>query len=119
MNAFKANLVNSISLILVGLAGYFLSETPSFTALIPVFAGILLLLLSKGIQKSSRVQAHVAVVLTVLIFFSLIMPLKGAINREHGAAIFRVIIMMATSVFAMIYFVKSFVDARRTRQGKI
>ena len=50
MNASKANLINSISLIGFGLWGYF--EVTSPTALIPVGFGLILLLCYNGVKKS-------------------------------------------------------------------
>ena len=41
MNSFKANVINSLSLIFIGLWGYF--EVVSPTALIPVIFGVILL----------------------------------------------------------------------------
>ena len=115
MNASKANLINAATLIIAGLFGYFLSNNPSPTALIPVFAGIVILLFYWGIKKSSKIQAHIAVLLTLVILISLYMPLKGAIARDNSGAIARVLIMMGTGVLALIYFIKSFIDARRNR----
>lgn len=116
MNAYKANLINAIALIIIGLFGYFSSETPSHTALIPVGAGIILVILSFGMKKHSRTQAHIAVMITFLVLIALIMPLLGAINRGDNSALIRVIIMMLTSLLAMLFFVKSFIDARRVKK---
>lgn len=115
MNIYKANLVNALSLIIIGLTGYFLSANPSHTSLIPVGAGVILVLLSGGIKRHSRTQAHVAVIITFLVLIALIMPLLGAINRNNVPAIVRVAAMMFTSLLAMFYFVKSFIDARRIK----
>ena len=65
MNASKANLINSISLIAFGLWGYF--EVTSPTALIPVGFGVVLLLCYNGVKTQNKVVAHIAVLLTLVI----------------------------------------------------
>lgn len=112
MKPYMANLINSIVLILLGLWSYFGSETPSMTALIPTFVGVVLLVMVKPMQKGNRVVAHIVVVLTLILLVALIKPLTGALNRESQIGIIRVVVMMATSLIAMIVFIKSFVDAR-------
>ena len=53
MNSFKANIINSIILIAVGLWGYL--ESSSGTAIIPVLFGWVLLFCSPGIKKENKV----------------------------------------------------------------
>ena len=111
MNASKANLINSISLIGFGLWGYF--EVTSPTALIPVGFGLILLLCYNGVKNQNKIIAHVVVLLTLVILLALVgMRLPKSIETG-GVGLYRVLAMCATSVFAMIYFVKSFIEARR------
>ena len=111
MNASKANLINSISLIGLGLWGYF--EVTSPTALIPVGFGLVLLLCYNGVKNQNKIIAHVAVLLTLVILLALVgMRLPKSIETG-GAGLYRVLAMCATSVVAMVYFVKSFIEARR------
>ena len=111
MNASKANLINSISLIAFGLWGYF--EVTSPTALIPVGFGVVLLLCYNGVKTQNKVVAHIAVLLTLVILLALIgMRLPKAIE-SGGIGLFRVLAMCATSLIAMVYFVRSFIEARR------
>jgi len=113
-----ANLINAIALIVLGLMGYFLSESPSKTALIPVGFGVALLACYPGVRKHNKAIAHVAVLLTLIIVVALVMPLRGAVNREDFGAIVRVTLMIASSVFAMIVFVRSFIAARRSQAAE-
>ena len=62
MNASKANLINSISLIGFGLWGYF--EVTSPTALIPVGFGLILLLCYNGVKNQNKIIAHIVGTLT-------------------------------------------------------
>lgn len=115
MNAATASLLNAILLIGLGAWGYFSSDNPSNTALIPVGFGVILLLLNAGVRKENKVIAHVAVVLTLLVLLGLVMPLKGSIDRGNTLAIIRVAVMLLSTIMAMIYFIKSFKDAKRAR----
>jgi len=112
---YIANLINSIALITLGLWGYFGSTTPSVTALIPVIFGALLLLSNFGVKKENKIIAHIAVTLTLLILFGLFKPLSGAIEKGNSIAIFRVMIMLITTIVALASFIMSFINARKAR----
>jgi hypothetical protein len=114
MSPSKVNLLNSISLIAMGIWGYFDVSSP--TALIPVIFGVIILVcvfLSNKKPELNKVVAHIAVVLTLVILLSLLgMRLPKSIETG-GVGLIRVLIMSATCALAVIFFVKSFVDARR------
>ena len=112
---YQASAINSISLILIGGFGYLQSNSPSPTALIPVFFGAILLIINPKVKKQQKIASHLAVIFTILIFFGLIKPLLGAMNRSNYPSIFRVLTMMISSLFAFISFVKSFIEVRKTR----
>ena len=113
MNSYKANLINSSTLIIIGLWGYF--ESSSVTALIPVVFGVILFLCSKGVKSQNKLIAHIAVLLTLIILLSLVgMRLPKSIE-SGGLGLLRVFSMIATSTLAMIFFVKSFIDARKNK----
>ncbi len=115
MKASTASLLNAIILISMGLWGYFESESKAITALIPVIIGIILLLVNKGVKNENKALAHVAVLLTFLILLGLIKPLMGAFERENTYAIIRVLLMIISSLWAMISFIKSFISARKNK----
>jgi hypothetical protein len=115
MNAANANMLNAVVLIAMGAWGYFSSESPSPTALIPVFIGAILFVMTNSIRVHNKVVAHIAVVLTLLILVALVKPFTAAMGRSDTMAMARVGIMMLTSLISMIYFVKSFIDARKSK----
>lgn len=117
MKPFQANLVNAAVLIILGLWGYLASETPSPTALIPVGFGVIFALATPPFKKENKVVAHIIVLLTLLIIIALFMPLRGALGRGDTMAAARVGIMIATSVVAMVIYIKSFIDARKAREA--
>ena len=115
MKANIVSLINSIVLISMGLWGYFESDSRPITALIPVIAGVILLLINSGVKKENKIAAHVAVLLTLLIIIGLVRPFLGALNRGNIAGIIRVSVMILTSLWAMFTFVQSFISARKSR----
>lgn len=115
MKSHLALLLNAILLILLGSWAYLASDDPSITALIPVFAGIILLLLFKGVKAGNKIAGHIAVVVTFLILAGLIKPLLGALDRADDMAISRVGIMMLSSLYSLIIFVREFIRVRRSK----
>lgn len=115
MKVHTISLLNSATLIAMSAWGYGASESPSVTALIPLFFGLMLVLCYQGIKTQNKVIAHAAVLLTLVVLVALFMPLKGAIGRSDTAATVRVALMMLTSAFSMGYFIKSFIDARKEK----
>ena len=115
MKSHVASLINAALLILLGSWGYFASDNPSFTALIPVIAGVILLLLNKGIRTSNKIVGHIAVLITLIMLIGLIKPLTGALERDDLMAILRVVIMLASTLFALIIFIKDFIQVRKAR----
>lgn len=118
MKVHIANLINSSVLIIIGLSGYFLSESPSFTAFIPVIAGAILIAFTKGMKNHNKLIAHIVVTITLLVLIALLKPLFGAIERNDSSAIIRVLLMIMTSLYAMIAYIKSFIDARKSNTAQ-
>ena len=123
MKTFQANLINSLTLILMPLWAYLTyegtAEKPeqSITALIPLFLGIILFLCNNGIKKENKVIAHIAVVVTFIALLGLFMPLKAAIAEDRTLSVVRVAIMLFTGMLAMITFVRSFIANRKSKQS--
>lgn len=117
MNAFKANLLNAIVLIAMGIWGVLdaynaSGEAMSKTAFIPIIAGIILLICSPWMAKENKTVAHLVVILTFLLLISLVVrPLLTA----TGMAKVRVIIEVISCTVAMIFFIRSFIAARKNR----
>ncbi|MCA1745298.1 MAG: hypothetical protein LC643_06270 [Bacteroidales bacterium] len=101
----------------LGIWAYMVSETPSVTALIPFIFGVLLLALNPGVKKEHKLASHLAVLLTILVTIGLFMPLTAALGRDDMAALARVLVMLLSSIAAIVWFVKSFIDIRRARRG--
>ena len=112
MKTTQANLLNSLTLIALGLWGYFDVNSP--TALIPVFFGGILLLCNNGIKNENKVIAHVAVLFTLLLLIALVGMRLPKSLESGGIGLYRVIAMILTSTIAMISFVRSFIANRKS-----
>ncbi|MEM6677818.1 MAG: hypothetical protein AAF675_08100 [Pseudomonadota bacterium] len=114
MKAHTASLINALVLI-AGSVWAVLAGVSSVTAMIPAAFGIALLLCYTGVKAENKLIAHIAAVLTLIVVVALFMPLSGAIGRGDMVSATRVGLMQASAIFAMVFFIKSFVDARRRR----
>ena len=121
MKTYQANLINSLMLILMPLWAYVTFEASAekainATAFIPLFLGVILLLCNRGIKNENKTIAHIAVVLTLIaIVGNVSKPLLTAIQDGRVLSIFRVSVMLLTSILAMITFIKSFIANRANK----
>ena len=114
-NIQKFNLVNSVALVSMSAWGYL--DTSSFTALIPAFFGVILLILGTMLtnEKLVKLSAHLLVLFTILILLALVIQVLPGVVERGGIGLIRVILMISTSAIAMIVFIKSFIDNRKSR----
>ena len=109
------NLINSIALISMSVWGYI--DTNSFTALIPAVFGVILLLLGTMLtnEKLVKLSAHLVVLFILFILVALVVQVLPGVVERGGIGLIRVILMISTSAIAMIVFIKSFIDNRKSR----
>ncbi len=127
MKPYVANLINAIVLLVISLWAFYSGMPPEdaapeikppYTALIPAAFGIVLLLCTPLLKKENKAVAHIVVLLTFLLIISLVAkPLISQIEQGDPVGIFRVGLMILTSVIAMASFIKSFRDARKARNS--
>ena len=119
MTVEKMNLINALTLVILGLWGFIDVNTPSletgisWTALIPVFFGVILLLCHKGIKNGSKVIAHISVALTLLILIALVGKRLPKSIENGGIGLFRVAAMSVISLLAFVSFIRSFIENRK------
>lgn len=114
----STTIVFGLLLVVLGLAGYFLSGAASPTALIPAFFGIVLLVLG-FVARAENLRKHAmhAAAAVALIGFvgALASLLRAPMETRSAIANFSQIAMaLLTAVFVALC-VKSFRDARRAR----
>ena len=107
-------------LIALGLIGYFGTSMVSWTALIPAFFGLPLVVLGAlALQEGWRKHAmHAAIVVGLIGFlggaFSFIRPFLSGGEMKPMAATMQALMALTCAVFVGLG-VKSFIDARRAR----
>ena len=115
----STTIVFGLLLTLLGGAGYFLTGTSSFTALIPAVFGLLLVALGFiGRNEASRKHAmHAAATVALVGFVGALMSLlrTPAGVRSTVAVGSQVAMVLLTGIF-IVLCVKSFIDARRARK---
>ncbi len=121
-------IVCGVLLILLGLGGYLYGMadggSASLTALIPALFGLILAALGAAAQKSENLRKHImhgAVVIGLLGFLAtassfLKIPALLAGTAERPGAVVSQLIMSLICLVFVILCVKSFTDARRTRE---
>ena len=117
MKAHTASLANAIVLIGCSLWAFVAIGGTSWTALIPGAFGVALLLCYRGIRAENKLIAHIGAVLTLVILIALYMPLSSALESGALGSIVRSLAMVISTLVAMVFFIKSFRDARRARAG--
>jgi len=111
-----------VALIIVGLAGYFLTGAASLTALIPAAFGIVIALagLIARDERKRKHAIHAAVVIALLAFLGTIRGLLqiGDVFAGTAARPAAVISQSVTALLTLGYIalaVRSFISARRSR----
>ncbi|MEO1434109.1 MAG: hypothetical protein AAFV80_01140 [Bacteroidota bacterium] len=120
MKPYQINLVNAIVLILIGLWGAQASDAitgdGSKTAFIPVIFGVIFLACHPMFKKENKAVAHIVVLFTFLFIVAMAgKPLPAAINSGDNMRILRTVLMILSSVVAMVIYIKSFRDARKAK----
>jgi hypothetical protein len=115
MKPTTANYLNAIILIGAGIYGYFLlplgpDEKRSVTALIPAFSGIVFLILGFIWSSKPKIAAHIAATLALVLIIMCIMRFVKI--PEWGAKKNVFLVCILSNVFALIVFVRSFINAR-------
>ncbi|MBI45042.1 MAG: hypothetical protein CMG66_02615 [Candidatus Marinimicrobia bacterium] len=108
----KAALLNSLVLILIGIISYYYNSI-SVTALIPVFLGVPIFLCYIFYEKNNKVFAHIGMTFMLLAFVGLFKPIMGSITRSDIYATLRIGLMQLVSLYSMVCFITSFIEARK------
>ena len=125
MKVEKMNLINALTLVILGLWGFIDVNTPSldtgisWTALIPVAFGAVLLLCNKGVKNANKLISHITVIVTILVLIGLVKPftaqfIKVDIHSDIG--LLRVYSMMVFCFLTLISFIGSFIENRKKGQ---
>jgi len=100
---------NAIVLIVLGIGGYFTSETKSMTAFIGPVIGIILIFLAIPAKKENAVASHIAVGLTAIAAAAIL--IRGI---QSGSAL--ILIMGIVTVTAFIFYIANFFIRKKMRE---
>ncbi len=119
MKPIAANFLNAFILIIAGIYGYFFlplgpEEKRSVTALIPAFSGLVFLLLGFIWPRNSKLAAHIAATLALVLIVMCLMRFLKIEGWNDKKTIFLVCIL--SNLFALFVFVRSFIQARVLRK---
>jgi len=110
-------------LVLIGILGYVngvMTNHASFTALIPAFFGIVLLLLGVFARKSEGLRKHLmhaAIIVALVGFLASAGRLVARLGElSYNAAVVSQVSMALVCLLFVILAVKSFIDARRRKE---
>ena len=113
-------IVFGLVLTLIGFAGYFLTGTSSFTALIPAAFGLLLLVLG-FIARSDAARKHAmhAAAAVALVGFvgALMSLLRTPAGVRSAVAVYSQLAMVVLTGLFVVLCVRSFIAARRARKA--
>lgn len=107
------SLINAAALIGLSLWGFYGSETPSNTALIPAFVGAILIALNPGVRKENKTISIIVFAISIVLLGALIKPFMGAMDREDNGAMIRVIWMIVTTILAIAAFVNYYLELKK------
>lgn len=113
----KVNLVFSIFLIAIALFGLFaryLDEGDwQITAMIPAVFGVVLLPMTGGIKRDSRIIGHIAATVVVILFISMIAMFfrEGGLMLTRKNVIFQLITLF--SIYYIIINIRYFIRRRK------
>ncbi len=113
-----------IVLILIGLIGYLdgiCTGRASVTALIPAFFGIVMLILGIIARSSETLRKHLMHAAVIIALLGFILPAGRVISKigelSFSAAAISQISMALVCLIFVIIAIRSFIDARRQRNG--
>lgn len=108
-------------LILEGLFFYFITGTTSFTALIPSFFGLPLVLVGYMAQiqpEKNHFWMHIAVSFGLLTFLGGGMAIKGVLDSDFSASTLAQLIMLLVGGIFTYSCVQSFIHTRKSRNSQ-
>ena len=116
----STTIVFGLVLTVIGFAGYFLTGTSSFTALIPAVFGLLLVVLGfLARSEASRKHAmHAAATVALVGFLGALMSLlRTPAGVRSAAAVYSQLAMIVLTGLFIVLCVRSFIAARRARKA--
>ncbi len=107
MTSQHAALMNSIILLLIGFWGYAANDFATHTAVVPIGAGILFLILSKYLKNAGKGLLIFTMVLALVLIVAFTVPLQRNVEQGDVTGMFRLAFEMAACAFAFIVYLRN------------
>lgn len=108
MEPFKANLINSTILIILGFWGFAASGWDSTTALIAPSLGLLCLILTPFFKKENKIAVYIVMGSTLMLLIALLRPLTRELGQNDYEGVIRVAVMMFGCMVASVTYFRKF-----------
>ncbi|MEX0773758.1 MAG: hypothetical protein WEB89_02270 [Balneolales bacterium] len=108
-------------LVVIGVAGYIISEMVSITALIPAFFGVIYIILGRLASKENlkKHMMHAAAALSIILIIPTIGAIGDLVAGDSGAGVISRSLTAVAAIIFLILCVKSFIDARKARDAAV
>ena len=118
MSPQRANLINSLVLLIIGLWGFGASGWGSTTALIAPSFGVLFLILMPFFNKGNKTVIYAVMVLTLILMIALLRPLTREMGQNDYQGVLRVATMMFSCITTTVVYYRNFLYGGDINLGK-
>ncbi len=112
MKSQTAALINSIVLILIGIWGFIANDYAIHTLIVPLSAGIILLIFSRFLQIDKPNVLLLVSFLTFILMLAFIVPFQRNAEQSDVMGMLRIGIEMMASAMALIVYLRNFVQLK-------
>lgn len=113
MKSQKIAFINAIVLLVIGFWGYAANNYSLHTAVVPISAGILLLILSKFLKKENPGLLIFVIVLSLLLFLAFLVPFQRNMEQSDYVGMLRLTIEMLVCAFAIVVYINNLIRLKK------
>ena len=106
MKTYQINLLNGITLIVIGLWAFLTTTTETATALVPVAFGGLFLLTIPPFRSGNPLTANILTLLSGLLIIALSLSLWSTVRDQQGLPVLPLIIMLLSTSVAFVFLIR-------------
>jgi hypothetical protein len=114
MNPRQAALINSIVLLIVGFWGYAANNFATHTAIVPLGAGLFMLVLSWFLNKENKTLLLFMMLFTLTLFIAFMVPFRRNAEQSDYMGMLRLGIEMIACAMAFIVYLRSLKQNKKT-----
>lgn len=106
--------INSIVLLIVGFWGYAANNFATHTAIVPLGAGLLILIASGFLRDENKILLLVMLVFTLVLFIAFMVPFRRNAEQSDYLGMLRLGIEMIACAMAFIVYLRSLKQSKKT-----